>query len=128
MFTLLDAADPAGRRALAAAGAMGGADHFEVAMTCANLAALHADRGHFGTAEALGRRALRILDTIAGAGGAETGLTLLNLATAIAGRGRRAEAVTAAARAEAILADRFPAGHPHIQAARDALCRLRVRS
>jgi len=119
MFTLLDAADPAGRRALAAAGAMGGADHFEVAMT---------DRGLFGTAEALGRRALRILDTIAGAGGAEAGLTLLNLATAIAGRGRRAEAVTAAARAEAILADRFPAGHPHIQAARDALCRLRVRS
>jgi hypothetical protein len=128
MFIPLGGGDPARLRAPAAAGAMGGADHFEVAMTCASLAALHADQGHFGTAEALGRRALRILDTIAGAGAAEAGLTLLNLATAIAGRGRRAEAVTVAARAEAILADRLPAGHPHIQAARDALCRLRIKS
>jgi len=57
-----------------------------------------------------------------------SGLTLLNLATPIAGQGRRAEAVTVAARAEAILADRLPAGHPHIQAARDALDHLRSTS
>ena len=31
-------------------------------------------------------------------------------------------------RAEAILADRLPAGHPHIQAAREALGHLRIKS
>jgi tetratricopeptide (TPR) repeat protein len=41
-----------------------GPDHFEVAMTCANLAVLHADQGCFPAAESVGRRALRILETV----------------------------------------------------------------
>lgn len=113
------------QRALAVFEDCYGTDHFEVAMTCANLAVLHADQGCFRAAEALGRRALRILETVLGPGDAEVGLTLLNLATAIAGQGRRAEAVTVAARAEQVLADRLPAGHPHIQAARGAMDQLR---
>ena len=79
---------------------------------------------HFRLAEALGRRTLGILENVLGPGDAEVGLTMLYLATAIAGQGRRAEAVTVAARAQAILADRLPAGHPHLQAARDALDHL----
>ena len=127
MFIPVDA-DPACGRILADAEAISGGDRFEVAMTCAGLAVRHADRGDFRMAEALGRQALRILGTVPGPGEAEEGPALLNLAAAIAGQGRRAEAVTVAARAEAILADRLPAGHPHLQAARQALGHLRITS
>jgi len=56
------------------------------------------------------------------------GLTVLNLATAVAGQGRASEAAALAGRAAAILADRLPAGHPHLHAACQALEHLRSRS
>ena len=49
------------RRALAVFEDRYGPVHFEVAMTCANLAVLHGDQGDFAQAESLGRRSLRIL-------------------------------------------------------------------
>jgi hypothetical protein len=53
-------------------------------MTCANLAVLAGDEGHYQEAEALGRRSLRILEAALGPENAEVGLTLLNLAVAVA--------------------------------------------
>ena len=88
-------------------------------MTCANLAVLQSDQGHFAAAESLGRRSLRIFETVLGADDAETGLTLLNLATAVAGQGRRVEATELAERAAVILTARLPADHPHTSAARE---------
>jgi tetratricopeptide (TPR) repeat protein len=98
-----------------------GPDHFEVGMTCANLAVLNADQGHLRAAEALGRRALRVLEAELGPGDAEVGLTILNLAAAVSGQGRRTEAAELARRAEKTLAARLPARHPHVEAAREAL-------
>jgi tetratricopeptide (TPR) repeat protein len=112
-------ADIAYRQALAVFEGYG-PDHFEVAMTCANLAVLDADQQRFPAAESLGCRALRIFESILGPDDAETGLTMLNLAGAVAGQGRRAEAARLATRAEATLAARLPAGHPHLAAAREA--------
>jgi hypothetical protein len=63
-----------------------------------------------------------------GPGDAGAGPTLRNLAAAITGQGRRAEAVTVAPSAEAILAGRLPAGHPHVEAARGAPDHRRSRS
>ena len=116
------------RRALVVFEDCYGPDHFEVAMTCANLAVLHADQGQFAAAEALGRRALRILEAVLGPADAEVGLTVLNLATAVAGQGRRAEAAGLAERATQVLTARLPAGHPHLDAAREALDHLRGTS
>jgi len=113
------------RRALAVFEDCYGPDHFEVAMTCANLAVLHADEGNFAAGETLGRRALRIFETVLGPDDAETGLTALNLAMAVAGQGRRVEAAALVERAAAILTAQLPAGHPHIDMARDALDHLR---
>jgi len=101
-----------------------GPDHFEVAMTCANLAVLAGDQGHAQQAEALGRRSLRILAAVLGPQDAEVGLTLLNLAAAVAEQGRRAEAAVLMARAAAILVARLPHDHPHVVAAGQALERL----
>ncbi len=101
-----------------------GADHFEVAMTCANLAVLHGDQGQHTAAESLGRRSLRILEAVLGPDDAEVGLTLLNLAVAVAEQDRQAEAAELTARAVAILITRLPPGHPHVQAADQALARL----
>ena len=98
-----------------------GPGHFEVAMTCANLAVLHSDQGHFQEAEALGRRSLRIFEAVLGPDDAEVGLTLLNLAAAVAEQGRRAEAAELTARAAAILVARLPHDHPHVVAANQAL-------
>lgn len=52
-----------------------GPDHFEVGVTCANLAALRAGQGRNAEAEWLGRRSLRILEYVLGADDAEAGLT-----------------------------------------------------
>jgi hypothetical protein len=52
-------------------------------------------------------------------------LTLLNLAEAVSGQGRQAEAAELADQAAAILADRLPAGHPHLVAVAGALERYR---
>jgi tetratricopeptide (TPR) repeat protein len=102
-----------------------GPDSFEAAQACANLAVLLGDQGHLTDAEALGRQSLAILEAVVGPEDVEVGLTLLNLATAVAGQGRGAEAAEAATRAGAILTARLPAGHPHVQAARQALRDLR---
>jgi hypothetical protein len=100
-----------------------GPDHFEVAMTCANLAALAGDQQRYADAESLGRRSLRIFEATLGPDDAEVGLTLLNLAAAVAGQGRGTEAAGLTARAAAILTARLPAGHPYVLAARLALDR-----
>lgn len=97
--------------------------HFEVAMTCANLAVLRSDQGDHAQAESLGRRSLDILTAILGPDDAEVGLTLLNLAAAAAGQHKMAEAQERASRAARILADRLPAGHPHVLAAAEAVQR-----
>jgi hypothetical protein len=102
------------RRALTVFEDRYGPDHFEVAMTCANLAVLACDDGRFGEGESLGRRTLRILEATLGPDDAEVGLTLLNLAAAVAEQDRKGEAAALAARAEAILTARLPAGHPHV--------------
>ena len=121
-----DDAGRAYRRALAVFEDCYGPDHFETAQACANLAVWHADRGQFAAAEAVGRRALAILEALLGPGDAEVGLTALNLAMAVAGQGRTAEAAALAGRAATILAARLPAGHPHLDAARQALDHLRT--
>ncbi len=113
------------RRALAVFEDCYGPGHFEVAMTCANLAVLAGDQGQFRAAEALGRRSLAILETVLGPDDAEVGLTLLNLGTAVAGQGRRAQAAALTTRAVAILTARLPSGHPHLVAAHEALHGLR---
>ena len=97
--------------------------HFEVAMTCANLAVLRGDQCDYAQAESLGRRSLDILTVILGPDDAEVGLTLLNLAAAAAGQHKMAEAAERACRAAGILADRLPAGHPHVLAAAEAVKR-----
>jgi hypothetical protein len=101
-----------------------GPDHYEVARTCANLAALRFDQGEFGAAEALGRRALRILQILLGPEDADVGLAMLNLSAAIAAQGQMREAAAYADCARAILVDRLPAGHPHLLVARDAVNRF----
>lgn len=101
-----------------------GPDHYEAAMTCANLAALRFDQGDFGAAEAFGRRALRILQILLGPEDAEAGLAMLNLSAAIAAQGRLREAAAFADCASAILIDRLPAGHPHVLVARDTVNRF----
>ena len=118
-----DAADAYGR-ALAVFEDCYGPDHFEVAMTCANLAVLAGDQGRGQEAEALGRRSLRILEALLGPDDAEVGLTLLNLAAAVAEQGRPAEAAALAERAAAILTARLPDAHPHVLAAAQARERL----
>ena len=123
-----DDAGRAYRRALAVFEDCYGPGHFETAQACANLAAWHADQGQFAAGEATGRRALAILEALLGPGDAEVGLTVLNLAMAVAGQGRTAEAAALAGRAATILAARLPAGHPHRDAARQALARLRGTS
>jgi Tetratricopeptide repeat len=100
-----------------------GPDHFEVAMTCANLAVLDGDRGLYQEAESLGRRSLRILEALLGPRDAEVGLTLLNLGAAVAGQGRQAEAEALMTRAAGILAARLPPDHPHVLAAARGLGR-----
>jgi hypothetical protein len=100
-----------------------GPGHFEVAMTCANLAVLHGDQGDFAQAEALNRRSLQILEAVLGPQDAEVGLTLVNLAAAVAGQGREAEAAALTTRATAILAARLPSDHPHVVIAIEALQR-----
>ena len=95
--------------------------HFEVAMACANLAVLRGDQGDYAQAESLGCRSLDILTVILGPDDAEVGLTLLNLAAAAAGQHKMAEAQERAVRAAKILADRLPAGHPHVLAAAEAV-------
>ena len=94
-------------------------------MTAANLAVLHGDQGDLAQAESLGRRSLEILTAVLGPRDAEVGLTLLNLAAAVAGQGRQAEAAELAGQAATILADRLPAGHPHLAAAAEAVERYR---
>jgi tetratricopeptide (TPR) repeat protein len=118
-------ADRAYQRALAIFEDTYGRCHLEVAHACANLAALRADEGDFQAAESLGHRALRIFEAILGPDDAEVGLTMLNMATAIAGQGRLGDGAALAARADAILATRLPAGHPHVMAARETLDHLR---
>jgi tetratricopeptide (TPR) repeat protein len=113
------------RQALAVFEESYGPGHFEVAMTAANLAVLRGDQGDFAQAESLGRRSLEILTAVLGPRDAEVGLTLLNLAAAVAGQGREAEAAELAGQAAAILADRLPAGHPHLAAAAETLERYR---
>jgi tetratricopeptide (TPR) repeat protein len=117
---LPDAAQAYGR-ALAAFEDHYGPDHFDVAMTCANLAVLAGDQGHPREAEGLGRRSLRILEAVLGPEDAEVGLTLLNLAAAVADQGRQAEAAALTDRGAAILTARLPRDHPHAVAARQAL-------
>jgi hypothetical protein len=124
LYQLAERTEDAARaygRALATFEACYGPDHFEVGMTCANLAVLRAGEGRNAEAESLGQRSLRILQDVLGADDAEVGLTLLNLAAPVAAQGRQAEARALTARASAILAARLPAGHPHTQAAAQAL-------
>jgi tetratricopeptide (TPR) repeat protein len=113
------------RRALVVFEDCYGPDHFETAQACANLAVLYADQGQFAAGEATGRRALAILEALLGPGDAEVGLTVLNLAAAVAGQGRLAEAAALANHATTILAAALPVGHPHLDAARQALEQLR---
>lgn len=115
-----DAAE-AYRRALAVFEHRFGPEHFEVGMTCANLAVLASDEGRCEEAESLGRRSARILEAVLGPEDAEVGLTLLNLAACIAQQGRQAEAAALASRSAAILAARLPAGHPYVAAAAEAV-------
>lgn len=110
-------ASDAYRRALAVFEATYGTDHFEVAMTCANLAVLHGDQGRFRAAEVLGRRSLRILEAVLGPDHAEVGLTLLSLAAALDGQGKQAQGAALANRAREILMARLPGDHPYVLAA-----------
>jgi tetratricopeptide (TPR) repeat protein len=127
LYQLADRYDEAGRcyrRALAAFEVCYGPSHFETGHACANLAVLLADQEQFAAAEVTGRRALAIFEALLGHGDAEVGLTMLNLAMAVAGQGRRAEAVALAGRSAVILTVALPNGHPHAEAARQALKHL----
>jgi tetratricopeptide (TPR) repeat protein len=112
-------ADACYRRALRAWEDCHGPD-VEVATTCADLAALHADHGDYHAAEAFGRRSLRILQAVLGPEDTEAGRAMLTLASALAGQNRLAEASAFADCARAILSDRLPDAHPYVRAARQA--------
>ena len=114
-------ADECYRRALAIVESCYGPDHLEVAMTCADLAALRSDHGDYDIAETLGRRSLRILQVVLGPEDTEVGRAMLNLAAALAGQDRLAEASAFADCARAILCDRLPDAHPYVLAARQAV-------
>jgi tetratricopeptide (TPR) repeat protein len=112
------------RNSLAALEMFYGPDHFEVAMTYGNMAALHVDQGFFLTALSLGTQALRVLEQALGPDAAETAIVVLNLAKAVAGLGRPAEAADLADRASRVLAGCFPAEHPQAAAALQVLTQL----
>lgn len=112
------------RRALGVSESSYEPDHYEVAMTCANLAVLRFDQGDFGAAEAFGRRALGILQIMLGPEDADVGLTMLNLSAAIAAQDRLREAAAFADCARAILIDQLPADHPHVVVAHEAVSRF----
>lgn len=97
-----------------------GPDHFEVAMTCANLAVLASDEDNNAEAETLGLRSLGILQAALGPDDAEVGLTLHNLGVAVAAQGRTREAAGVFERANRNLAAALPEGHPHLASTRES--------
>jgi hypothetical protein len=94
-----------------------GPDHYEVAITCNNLAGVVADRVELGEAEQLYRRALRIKEQLLGPDHPDVATTLLGLGSLIANRGLLE-------RACAISRSSLPAGHPKVVLAEDALASM----
>lgn len=119
--------EPIYRRALVIFERAYGPEHYEVAVTLHNLAAVLAARGNCQGAEAHYRRALAIKENLLGADNPDVALTRNNLGKLLTEMGRPAEAVTLLEAAVAVLEDRLASGHPHLSAARGNLRNANLR-
>jgi tetratricopeptide (TPR) repeat protein len=113
-----DESEPIYRRALAIFERAYGPEHYEVAATLHNLAAVRAARGQLEEAENHYRRALAIKEKQLGAQSPDVALTRNNLGRLLADAGRPGEAVSLLEAAVAVLESRLAPGHPHLSAAR----------
>ncbi|MGC2323563.1 MAG: tetratricopeptide repeat protein [Terriglobales bacterium] len=113
-----DESEPIYRRALAVFEQAYGPEHYEVAATLHNLAALLAAHGLHRDAEEHYRRALAIKERLLGADNTDLAITLNNLGRLLSETGRPAEAAPLLEAAVAALEKRLPPEHPHLRRAR----------
>jgi tetratricopeptide (TPR) repeat protein len=116
-----DESEPIYRRALAIFEQAYGPEHYEVAATLHNLAAVLAAQGQPGAAEKHYCRALMIKEKLLGTDNPDVATTRNNLGKLLAEVGRPIEAVPLLEAAVAVLEDRLAPGHPHLSAARENL-------
>jgi tetratricopeptide (TPR) repeat protein len=116
-----DESEPIYRRALAVFEQAYGPEHYEVAATLHNLAAVLTAQGQPEAAENHYRRALAIKEKLLGAENPDVALTHNNLGKLLTAQGRLAEAVPLLQTAVVVLAKRLPSSHPHLAAARENL-------
>jgi len=95
-----------------------GPEHYEVASTLHNLAALEASEGNGARAEELYRRALAIKTKLLGADHPDTALTAGNLSGILEERGQRVEALKMAKHALRVMEQTLAEGHPNLVAMR----------
>ena len=116
-----DESEPIYRRALAVFEQAYGPEHYEVAATLHNLAAVQATLGQPEAAEHHYRRALAIKEKLLGGESPDIALTRNNLGKLLNSLGRPAEAVPLLQAAVAVLAKRLPSSHLHLSTARENL-------
>lgn len=102
------------QRALAIFTRVYGADHFEVAVTLNNLAALQHACGRLAEAEQAYQRAMALKEQLFGRQHLEVAFTANNLAMLYAVQGRYAEAAPLLRRAVRIFAATLAPQHPHV--------------
>ena len=109
------------RRALATFEKAIGPEHYEVAATLHNLAAVLVTGGHLEEAERYYRRSLGIKEKLLGAESPDAALTRNNLGSLLTIAGRPREAAPLLESAVAILEKRLTSEHPHLAVARENL-------
>uniref|UniRef100_UPI000AAB0720 tetratricopeptide repeat protein n=1 Tax=Streptomyces scabiei TaxID=1930 RepID=UPI000AAB0720 len=98
-----------------------GAEHYEIAVTTHNLAAIQHRRGHHTAAINGYTRALTLKARLLGGSHPDLATTLVNLATAHRQRGDHDQAAPHYTRAIAILTPHVTPDHPTLSAARQGL-------
>lgn len=93
-------------------------EHYEIAVTLNNLAAIHQRRGDYQRTEALYRRALSIKQALLGPDHPDVAVTLNNLATTRRAQGDANDAAALLHRALAIVEHTLQPEHPTIAAVR----------
>jgi tetratricopeptide (TPR) repeat protein len=109
------------RRALVIFEKTFGPEHYEVASSLHNLAAVLCARGDLDQAEKLYRRALAIKEKLLGEDSPDAALTLNNLGALLSRAGRLEEAAGLLQRAVTVLQGRVAPDHPHLALARTNL-------
>lgn len=112
---------PIYERALAAYERIYGPEHYEVAATLHNLAALEEATGNPAEGIRLSRRALGIKQRLLGEEHPDTALTAMQLASMLYGYGDAIEARALAAGALRVFEGCLAADHPHLRRARELL-------